>query len=134
MKTITIADQATGRILRVQSLPDQFDAFVDGATETAIEEQSNIYSDYILNGEITARPTQATSLSKAEINANGSDSVAILNAPIGATCTITSADGTVIAEGPIDGSDSFTSDDSGLYHIVVTLFPYLDWEGTINAI
>jgi hypothetical protein len=91
---------------------------------------ANISSDYMLSDIPTARPSQSTTLSKASITADGIDSANILNAPIGATVTIT---GPVNGSSTIDGTDSFLTTVAGSYNLKITLFPYLDWSATIAA-
>lgn len=92
-------------------------------------------TNYINNEVVTPKPTQGTILSTTTINANGADAVNILSAPIGANCTIVNTiTRREVVTGEIDGTDSFSTTVVGQYKITISLWPYLDFEATINAI
>ena len=127
---------ATGEIMSIIDAPEDWIQLTVSEEESFLETNlvhQNLY--YVVDDTTTLKPVQNTVLSALELTANGTDSVTIINAPIGASCKIIdSATEVLIVEGLIDGTDSFSTDDPGIYKIKIELFPYLPWEGVINAI
>lgn len=130
----SIFDAATGKILRVINAPEDILTLQVGVGEDLLMADSNDALDYVVNGIATSRPTQVITLSGTTVNANGVDTVTISNAPIGATFTAVNTVTNETVTGVIDGIDSFSTGIEGVYEISITLWPYLDFEATVNAI
>jgi len=126
-----IHETITGAIIRgVVCTPDQVRFQVrDG--ESAIDGTADGSSHYVPAGSLTARPTMPASIDQATISADGVDSSTISGLPVGAEISVNS-----IIIGVVDesGSFTFTTDAPGAYAVRVSLFPWRDHEGTINAI
>lgn len=130
-----IYKQETGEIVSRLIVPAEMIELQIKEGEAFIEGEGNCRDNYINNGLILARPAQQTALSSTSIQIDTSDTITILEAPIGAACTITDVStGLEIASGFIDGTDTFSTDNPGKYKISIILFPYLDWEGIVDAI
>lgn len=57
MKSFTVYDEITGKILRTGSCPDiDFESQTDGVNEKVIEGRSDDVRQKVVNGEIVARP------------------------------------------------------------------------------
>jgi len=72
-------------------------------------------------------------LTSATITANGTDATSLTNLPDPCTVTFTGP-GINIASEVTGGTATFTTDTPGTHTVKVVAFPYLDWEGTFNAI
>ena len=129
MSNVIIYD-STGRILRTIVCPPDMNALQVGTGESFIVGVCDQITQYVLNGVVTNRPTQSTTIDKTAINANGNDVVTISNAPIGATCTISNSE---TVTGIIDGTDTFVTTIPGTYFMTITQFPFLDFTAVINA-
>jgi hypothetical protein len=87
---------------------------------------------YVLNGEVLERPNSTTNLNKNSINADGVDSIIFSDVPKG-FITISSKDTRERIDGEIENTDTFSTTIPGTYAIYIHLFPYLDFEATIEA-
>jgi hypothetical protein len=87
---------------------------------------------YVLNNIVTDRPTQATTINKLTITADGIDAVLITNAPDGIFTAINRHTEEEVS-GAISGSDTFATTIAGTYQITISSFPYLDFTATIEA-
>ena len=125
---------STGKILRnITAPPDMLQIQIQEGEFGLENIEANLTTDYMLDGVVTERPTQGTTLSKTTLTADGIDSITILNAPEG----IFSATNTVTKEaitGSINGTDTFSTTIAGTYKITIEAFPYLPFETTIEAI
>lgn len=139
MSDVTIYETSTGKILRTLDVPEPM-------IELQVQSGESYYlgrylsdTHYFLTDVPTVRPTQSTSLSAASLPADGSTTITISSAPVGATCTITEIKGPHTTgaihsiTGTIDGTDTFRTTLVGDMTIAVELFPYLTWQGAINA-
>jgi len=121
----------TGAIIKdVVCTPDQVRFQVrDG--ESVTDGTADGSSHYVQDGSLTARPTMPAGIDQTTISADGVDSSTIIGLPVGAEISVNS-----IVIGVIDESESFifTTDVPGAYSVRATLFPWRDYEVTINAI
>ena len=77
---------------------------------------------------IAVRPAQSTTQDKTEIQADGVDIMTLVSLP--SPCSVNIGGETYVVQ---DGVFSWGTVDRGTYPFVVTAFPYLDWEGTVEA-
>ena len=87
----------------------------------------------IAAGQIDARPIIPILVSKTYVIANGVDATSLTNLPDPCTVTYTGPGINVTSE-VTGGTATFTTDTPGTHTVKVVAFPYLDWEGTFNAI
>jgi hypothetical protein len=125
---------SVGKILRLISAPEDRLSLQVQAGELMLIGEANEFANYIDQGTVTQRPTQPTSLSKLTLTADGVDLITITNEPIGATFTAVNTVSGKVVTGLIDGTDSFSTTIVGAYKITIVLWPYLDFEVTVNAI
>jgi hypothetical protein len=131
-----IYDALTGKIDRLIEAPDNIIALQADIGENTLVTNDHIDDSimYVLNGAVTVKPTQLTSFNKLILTANGTDSITITNAPIGATFTARNTETFETVTGLIDGTDSFLTEILGTYKISIVLWPYSNFEVTVNAI
>ena len=91
-------------------------------------------TEYILNGQVTPRPTMNVQVSKTQMLADATDTVAITALPTGdVACRITTSFGETRSITVTDSAVNFTTDEAGSYTFKFEQFPYQDYEVTINA-
>lgn len=135
MGNIIIFNSITGKILRnvsgpenaltIQHNPDVDENFIYGTTNG---------DSYILNGEITQRPTQSTTIDKTTLTANGVDVITISGAPTNATFTARNQTTGETVSGLISGSDTFSTAIAGSISFKIECWPYLDWTAIVEAV
>jgi hypothetical protein len=87
---------------------------------------------WVKAGNIVERPPLQVSVSANTVRADSSDQVLIIGVPACAAVQVVGpASGCGMADG---GVLSFTFALPGTYRIVCTLFPYMDWEVSIDAV
>jgi len=89
---------------------------------------------YIMNGELTTKPTQTTSLDKTTLLADGVDTITITNAP--ASCHLLLRNKTTgeTVEGTFSNTEEIFSTSAGTLELTFSCFPYLDLTTTVEAI
>lgn len=126
-----------GRIHHYFTGPDfMWDAQPKDPTLLVLEvpdgEQPLLTDKYIVDGQLVTRPTQATTVDKTTLVADGVDMITVSNAPMGTfTATHVKTDDKV--SGDINATDTFSTTIPGTYKIKIESFPYLDFETTIEA-
>ena len=94
--------------------------------------KADIFLDYILEGQVTRRPTQNTTIDKITLIPDGVDKVTLSNVPNGIFLAFDQTR-TNITHGNINGTDTFSTTIPGIYQIQITSFPFLDFTTTITA-
>ena len=95
--------------------------------------EGSFSDEYFIDGGCpTLRPVMAIGIDKTVIQSDGIDSATITGSPPGAAFFATN--GTDSVSGPIADPDWFATAVAGTYRVKVTCWPYLDWEGTIDAV
>ena len=124
-----------GKILQTMVSNRTMKEFGDVSPNTIIEilNKGDVVNAYVVDGSITPRPTNPVTLTSIEVAANGTDVTALANLPDSCTITYTGP-GFEITKEVTGGTAEFTTDVIGLHTIKVVAFPYLDWEGTVNAV
>jgi hypothetical protein len=129
-------DTTTGSITSiVNGVEEDKEFYINPTTATVncVGTPSEIIKDsYVLSGVVTLRPIQETTLDKLTVSADGIDYISIINSPTGVFTAINNT-GDIIS-GEIAGSDTFSTTIAGTYKIIITSFPYLDFESTVEAI
>lgn len=93
----------------------------------------NLYFKSLVHTAPTLRPTMWCSLGRTTISANAQDAITLSNLPD--SCTITySGPGFLLTREATCDTASFTTDVAGTHTVKVVAFPYLDWEGTFDAV
>lgn len=129
MITYTRYASRTGRILDVVVIPaDAYDYNSTLLYEGVVDGETH----YIVDGEPTQRPAQATTIDKTEVLADGTDVVTITEIPSGSTLSITGPV-TVSPQQIDDGSAELVFDVPGDYTVRVECFPWLPWEAAVHA-
>jgi hypothetical protein len=124
---------SSGKIFKIIESPNvDFYTSVDEGAQGLLA-TADITKDFILQGEVHARPLQLTSLSKLTLTADGINTIVISKAPSGTfTATHTLTQETIT--GPIVGTDTFATTIPGTYKIKIESWPYMDFEIIIEAI
>lgn len=123
----------TGKILRTGNCPPDMVEFQTRNEDDLIYLGTcDLWSDYILDGEKVARPTQPTVLDKLTLSADGVDAITITDSLLG-TFTATNIITQETITGSIEGIDTFSTTIVGSYQIKIESFPYLDFTATIEA-
>ena len=134
IKLITYKEE-NGRIVGQFSCPSNVIHSQHMAGEDYLEASANIRLDYVNveTRQVTPRPTLLTTFSKAEIAADTTDVTTLTDLPD--PCTITyMGPGINITQEVTGGTAEFTTDTPGTHTVKVEAFPYLDWEGTFDAV
>lgn len=124
---------STGEIVAhgsmIQAL--DFDLFVleSGETALATTEEVDRSVSYVLAGVLTDKPTMPITLDTLSVTADDIDTITISGVPDTASMTV---DGETLTA---DGTDILlTFDAAGTYIITAVLFPYLDYEVSVDAV
>lgn len=126
-----IYETTTGRILRnIVCTPDQV-RYQVGAGESAMEGTADGATHYAPLGAVTARSAMSASVDVFAIAADGVEEATISGLPAGAVVSINHV---VVGEVDPAGEVVFTTDTPGEYVVRCSLFPWLDYEVTIDAI
>lgn len=130
-KSFIVYDTRTGRIKRTGICPiDMMDLQADVSNyEIIMEGEANDAIHYILNGVLTMRPENPSTIDKTTMAANGVEITTISNIPNPSTVEILP----IAMYTVTDGTLQFTIDTPGEYKITVRGFPYLNKELTVNA-
>ena len=126
-----IYDIITGAVVKnVVCTPDQIRFQIQDG-QSAIDGIADGETHYVQSGEKIERPTMLVSIDQTTISADGVDPTTMSGLPTGAEISVNN-----IIIGMVDESGSFifTTDVPGGYAIRVSLFPWRDYEVTINAI
>lgn len=122
-----------GMILRdVQAPPDMLQLQIQEGEFGLENTKADIFLDYILEGQVTRRPTQNTTIDKITLIPDGVDKVTLSNVPNGIFLAFDQTR-TNITHGNINGTDTFSTTIPGIYQIQITSFPFLDFTTTITA-
>lgn len=124
-----------GKILQTMTSNRTIKEFGDVSPNTIIEilNSGDVVNAYVVDGSITPRPTNPVTLSSIVVAANGTDVTALANLPDPCTITYTGPGFELISE-VAGGTAEFSTDVVGEHTIKVVAFPYLDWEGTFDAV
>jgi hypothetical protein len=127
-------EKESGRIISfIQAPKEHKDYYVTETIGSVIingdVDVKNFGNYYIVDDAFVLRPTQATTINKAILTADGIDTIEITNSPTG----IFTATNSETITGEISGSDTFATTIAGTYKITITSFPYLDFTATIEA-
>lgn len=136
MKNYIIYETDTGRITSaIRINPIDIDsqnltgrAYMEG--DLGLE---SIKNSYILNGEVTVRPVQETTIDKTTILADGTDAITISNAPVGAKFIAFNDTTNEMIEAVIESNDTFVTNIPGTIRIEIIKFPYLDFGVVVYA-
>ena len=133
--TFTLYDKLTGKLTDlVVCLPSELHNY-QTSDKNVLEASAVLELQYIPdvnNPVITDRPTNPTTIDKTTVTANGIDAITLSNIPTNSTIEIKGA-GLNVNQVAANPTETITFSVIGTYTIKVTLFPYLDFEGTINA-
>jgi hypothetical protein len=110
-----VKHDGTGRILYTGHVPD---SMLKLQGDNVVAASANVKTDYILNGAVTPRPTNPTTLSGMKL----------LNVPNPSTVTIAGVNPQTVTDGEVDLE--FTQ--PGTYTIVVSSWPALDATFTVT--
>lgn len=130
MYLFTIYDSTSGQILGQYSSSEDIRSAV--ATALSVSYIDGHYSDvdyYVTGGVATLRPTNAVTLSKTTVTADGVDYVTLSGYPTGCEMSINGNTPFTDGSGPTD----ITFNAVGTYTIKLSLFPYLDKEFEVVA-
>ena len=126
-----IYDNSSGYIVIITNLSPADAVNMAATGQSCMEGLADRHMQYILNGAITDRPTQATTVDKTSVVANGVDVVTVTGAPAGSTIT---AKGTsTTASGGCANPDTFSTQVADTYELTVSCWPYLDFVTTVIA-
>jgi hypothetical protein len=89
---------------------------------------------YILDGEVTEKPTQTTSLDKTTLLADGVDTITITNAPANCHLLLRNKTTGETVEGTFSNTEEIFSTSAGTLELTFSCFPYLDLTTTVEAI
>jgi hypothetical protein len=128
-----ITDAGTGEITQTISSPQSNLAESGNVTEVSEAVFSNYQLYYEDDAQKILRPTNPATLTNTIIAANGTDTTTLTNLPDPCTVTFTGP-GISLMEDVTGGTATFTTDTLGAHTVKVVAFPYLDWEGTFNAV
>lgn len=132
---ITVYNIYTGEIVARRSVGrDELAVYQSGDIDCLLYdvEDSTNYVDISTKLE-AKRPNMQISTSKTTVSANGIDTTTLINLPDPCIVTYTGP-GFELTNEVTGGTAEFTTDVIGLHTIRVVAFPYLDWEGTFNAV
>ena len=131
MNTCYAVHDAAGLIVR-SGICQVTDLDLQGGTGLTVLELDGVTSDathYVSGGVVTARAAMGASLDTTTVTADGVDFVTITGVPSGAVIVVNRE-----TMSTSDGSDiELTFDTPGVYQIAAVKWPYLDFEGTVNA-
>jgi len=148
--TIIIYENTTNTIIHVQSNIDLgredfvfkgflrrkcLDSALYGYTTTVFDQTSlRFRAGYTIeNGEVAKRLVMPIVYDKTEIFADTEDAITLTGLPD--PCTVTYIGPGFTQDGEVTGGTAvFTTDTPGTHTVKVVAFPYLDWEGTFNAV
>lgn len=126
---------AAGHIIRSGQCQDGFlAAQVVDQNEFVLMGTVDLYKDYVAQGEVLRRPAQQTAIDKLTLTADGIDTVVFSGAPAGADIRIENRASGDSVSGALSDPDTFSTTILGAYNVLITCWPYLDWEAQINAI
>ena len=103
------------------------------AGETIIIGECSPFTDYILSGLVTPRPTQAITLDKTTLIADGVDKITFTGAVSGSTITVKGLLSGNTATGTCDNPDYFSTVIADTYQVTISCWPYLDFTITVTA-
>jgi hypothetical protein len=89
---------------------------------------------YILDGELTAKPTQTTSLNKITLLADGVDTITVTNASVNCHLLLHNKTTGETVEGTFSSTEEIFSTSTGILELTFSCFPYLDLTTTVEAI
>lgn len=117
-----------GRILFVGEVPQDMLALQG---EKVWQGNADPATEWVVDGQLASRPVLAIAVSSTDVRANGVDEIVVKGVPAGAGIRVR---GPVPADGVADGSDiHLTFALPGRYAVIITLFPYQDWQGVCHA-
>lgn len=123
----------TGRILRTVIASPSLAELQPISSERMIMGEGSALTYYIKDETITSRPDMLAQFNRTEVIADSTDTIAVTNLPDPCIITYTGP-GFEITEEATGGTAEFTTDVAGTHTVKVVAFPYLDWEGTFDAI
>lgn len=123
-------DATTGRILFTGQVPV---SMIELQGDNVFVGETNIETDYIVDGEKVARPVFPASLSGTTVTADGNDPLVIANVPSGTALRVI---GPTQMRGMVDTNTDVTLTFAlpGVYTVTLNLFPYQEMKATIHAI
>jgi hypothetical protein len=89
---------------------------------------------YILDGEVTEKPTQTTSLNKTTLLADGVDVITVTNAPANCHLLLRNKTTGETIEGTFSNTEEIFSTSAGTLELTFSCFPYLNLTTTVEAI
>lgn len=128
-----VYNTATGEILKTGKCPTDMMQAQAHEGETVMQGSASDLNNYIVDGVVTAKQAQQTTIDKTLISANGIDSILISNVPTNAKLTIKNTKTFALNESTISGNGEFKTVDAGQYEIKVEKFPYLIWREIVTA-
>jgi hypothetical protein len=107
-------------------------------TDDFVVDQLNTHYVDILTNTIKERNIQNTVLDKFRVNADGVDFITISDAPLGSSFYAILYDIKAFTlgyevSGTIEGTETFSTTIPGKYLVKIELFPYIDFETTVEA-
>jgi len=127
----------SGKIVRsISAPPNMLGLQPLSLGESIINAKANLETDYIpnpANPVVTPRPANPTTLDKTTVTADGVDKAIASGVPLNSVITLTDSTGSITTGTATTSSIDLIFDIAGTYTIRVELFPYLDFEATINA-
>lgn len=124
----------------------EVDSFLTGSVECLISNVTSGLSSlqvpddtsksdiwYVLNGELTAKPTQSTTVSSTTLLANGVDTITISNAPANSLLTLTNVVTGETVMGTFSNTEDIFSVSAGKLLLTIECFPYLDYTIELEA-
>ena len=134
---VVVYNKHTGKINLISYCPEVLaelqaqngDAFLFGTADMRLDYVNTAVTPHA----VTLRPDMVFTGSLDNIVADGSSSNVLNNLPD--PCVITYAGpGFKFTSEVTGGTAEFTTDVAGTHTVKIVAFPYLDWEGTFNAV
>lgn len=130
MDYVSIYDKVSGKILRhMTNFKGIRKLSLDTDEVGLVDGRHDPDTTYIVGGSVTVRPESQCSIDKIMIAADGVGQSVVLGIPAGSSLTVNGIDYGEVNDGQVE----ITSDVPGALVVVLSLFPYLDYEVTINA-
>ena len=123
----------TGRILRTVIASPSLAELQPTSSELMLIGEGSSLIYYIKGETVTPRPDMPAQFNRTEVIADSTDTITVTNLPDPCIITYTGP-GFEATKEVTGGTAEFTTDVAGTHTVKVVAFPYLDWEGTFNAV